>query len=80
MPVFLFYHQSFHHVPDRPFQLLDVADVDFLEFDEMHFQMIRQNIMGIIIHDMIRVSIRLVLRELVEIQQIDGDDRTKVRI
>ena len=46
----------------------------------MHFQMIRQNIMGIIIHDMIRVSIRLVLRELVEIQQIDGNDRTKVRI
>ena len=52
MPVFLFYHQSFHHVPDRPFQLLDVADVDFLEFDEMHFQIIRQNIMGIIIRDL----------------------------
>ena len=46
----------------------------------MHFQMIRQNIMRIIIHDMIRVSIRLVLWELVEIQQIDGDDRTKVCI
>ncbi len=44
----------------------------------MHFQMIRQNIMRIIIHDMIRVSIRLVLWELVEIQQIDGDGKLQV--
>lgn len=36
----------------------------------MHFQMIRQNIMGIIIHDMIRVSIRLVLWELVNITSV----------
>lgn len=31
--------------------------MDFLELDEMHFQMIRQNIMGIIIRDMIRVPV-----------------------
>lgn len=36
----------------------------------MHFQMIRQNIMRIIIHDMIRVSIRLVLWELVNITSV----------
>lgn len=32
--------------------------------------MVRQNIMGIIIHDMIRVSIRLVLWELVNITSV----------
>ena len=40
----------------------------------MHFQMIRQYIMGVVIRNMIRVHIRLVLRKLVEIQQIDGND------